>query len=147
MAAHLLNVARPLDVLDIPAWNVLKDSGVPLKRCTSVSWKCRPRQTKKCLRTCAKCEDSDHLAYAQSIIRALALQPCILYYPVILLSDSEGPDQTAHPRSLIWAITVRTLPEGSSLGGAHMINLISTNLQYYCIFRCESIYIYFTPKV
>ena len=31
----------------------------------------------------------------------------ILQYPIILLADSEGPDQTAHPRSLIWAFAVR----------------------------------------
>ena len=33
---------------------------------------------KKRLRTCAKCADSDHLAHAQSIIRAFALHYYIL---------------------------------------------------------------------
>ena len=37
--------------------------------------------------------------------------PYILSCPMILLADSEGPDQTAHPRSLIWAFTVRICPK------------------------------------
>ena len=32
---------------------------------------------------------------------------CILYYPMLLLADSEGPDQTAHLHSLIRAFAVR----------------------------------------
>ena len=41
---------------------------------------------------------------------------------MILLADSEGPDQTAHLNSLIWAFTVYTCLKGTfSLGGAHMM--------------------------
>ena len=34
----------------------------------------------------------DHPAHAQGIYRGFALHSYILCYPVILLSDSEGPD-------------------------------------------------------
>ena len=37
----------------------------------------------------------------------IATRCCIRQYPVILLADSESPDQTAHPRSLIRAFAVR----------------------------------------
>ena len=66
-----------------------------------------PGQGKKCPRACAKCSYSDDLVHAQSIIRAFALHSHILQYPMILLADSEGPDQTAWSRRLIWAFTVR----------------------------------------
>ena len=39
---------------------------------------------------------------------------CILHYPMILQANSEGPDQTARMRSLIWAFSVRICPEGTS---------------------------------
>ena len=55
----------------------------------------------------AKNAHSDHPAHAQSIIRAFALHSYILKYPMILLADSEGPDQTARMRRLIWAFAVR----------------------------------------
>ena len=51
--------------------------------------------------------DSDQPEHAQSIIRALALHSYIMWYPVILLADREGPDQTARMRRLIWAFLVR----------------------------------------
>ena len=60
-----------------------------------------------CLRTCAKCADSDRPAHAQSIIKAFALHLYILQCSMILLADSEGPDQTARMRRLIWAFAVR----------------------------------------
>ena len=42
---------------------------------------------------------------------------------MILLVDSEGPDQTAQMRSLIWALPVRACPKDTfSLGAAHIIN-------------------------
>ena len=66
-----------------------------------------PRQAKKYFQACAKCADSDHPAHAQSISRAFALQSHILKYPVILLADSEGLDQTARMRRLICAFAVR----------------------------------------
>ena len=37
---------------------------------------------------CAKCAGSDHPVPAQSIIRAFAFRPYILYYPMALLEDS-----------------------------------------------------------
>ena len=67
-------------------------------------------QTKKCLRTYTKCAASDHPAHAQSIIRAFAIHSYIQFYSMILTADSEGSDQTAHPRSLIWVFPVRTWP-------------------------------------
>ena len=39
------------------------------------------------------------LAHAQNIIRVFALNTYILYYPMTLLADSEGPDQTAHSQA------------------------------------------------
>ena len=66
---------------------------------------------KKCLRACAKYADSHESAHAQGAILAFTLNSCILQYPIILLEDSEGPDQTAHLRSLIWAYAVRACPE------------------------------------
>ena len=39
-------------------------------------------------------------------------------YPMILLADCEGPDQTAHSRSMIWVLAVRMCPESIfSFGG------------------------------
>ena len=38
-----------------------------------------PRQAKKCLRTCAKCADSDHRAHVQCIIWAYAFHSYILH--------------------------------------------------------------------
>ena len=39
-----------------------------------------------------KMGDSDHPAHAQSIIRVFAVHSFFLWYPVIMLADSEGPD-------------------------------------------------------
>ena len=56
------------------------------------------------------------------LIRAFVLQSYILWYLMILLADSAGPDQTAHLRSLIWAFAVCPCPEGMfSLSVAHHI--------------------------
>ena len=52
-----------------------------------------------------------HTAHAQSIIRACTLRSYILQYSMILLVDSEGPDQTARMRRLIWAFAGRICPE------------------------------------
>ena len=49
--------------------------------------------------------------HAQSISHAFALCLYIQYYPMVLLADSEGPDQTARMRSLIWAFAVRISPK------------------------------------
>ena len=65
------------------------------------------RQAKKSLRVRAICADSDHPPHAQSIIRALLSILYILCYPIILFTDSEGPDQPARMRRLIWAFAVR----------------------------------------
>ena len=45
--------------------------------------------------------------HAQSIIQAFALHLYILKDRVILLAKSEGPDQTARMRRLVWAFAVR----------------------------------------
>ena len=70
-----------------------------------------PRHAKKSLRTRETCADSDHPTHAQVLIRAFALHSCILYLTLILLADSEGPDQTTRMRSLIWAFAVRICPK------------------------------------
>ena len=83
---------------------------------------CGPRKAKKCLWTCLEYADSDHPAQAQSIIRAFTLHPYIVLYPMVLLADSEGPDQIAQMRRLIWAFAVRICPRtrfwGSFLSNA-----------------------------
>ena len=63
------------------------------------------RKAKTCLRACAKCADSHHPAHAQGF------ELYILWYPMILLADREGPDQTARMRRLIWALAVRICPK------------------------------------
>ena len=68
-----------------------------------------PRHAKTCSGI-AKCADSDHTAHAQCIIRAFALHSYILYQ-MIRLVDSEGPDQTARMRSLIWAFALHICPK------------------------------------
>ena len=60
-----------------------------------------------CPRIWAKCADSHDTAHVQSLNRAFALHWYILLCQIILLADSEGPDQTARPRSLIRTFTVR----------------------------------------
>ena len=47
-----------------------------------------------------------HLTRTQCLIRAFALNWYILLCPMILLADSEGSDQTARMRRLIWAFAV-----------------------------------------
>ena len=76
-------------------------------------WIYGPRQAKKRLRTCAKCTDSDHPAHAQNAIRAFSLHTCILLHPMNLLADSEGLDQLARMRRLIWALAVCICPHGA----------------------------------
>ena len=56
---------------------------------------------------------------------AFALHSYILLYPIILFAGSEGPDQTAHLRSLIWALAVCICPKDMfSHGTAHMMTSI-----------------------
>ena len=62
-----------------------------------------PHRAKKCLRACSKC--------AIQIIRAFALLSPIQYYPMNLLADSDGSDQTARKCRLIWAFAVRNWPK------------------------------------
>ena len=45
---------------------------------------------KKCLRACAKYAESHDPAHAQGFIRAFGLHSYILWYPVILLAESEA---------------------------------------------------------
>ena len=50
----------------------------------------------------AECAELDHPAHAQSIIlQAFVLHSYILYYSMILIMNSEGPDQSARMRRLI----------------------------------------------
>ena len=51
------------------------------------------------------------LRHAQIFILAFALHWYILKYLMTPAAESEGPDQTAHPRSLIWPFAVRSLPK------------------------------------
>ena len=68
-----------------------------------------PHQAKKCFQACAKSAVSDHPAHTRSTIQAFTLHSYILYYPMIVLADSEGPDETSRMRSLIRAFVVRTI--------------------------------------
>ena len=44
-----------------------------------------------------------------------------IWYQMSFAADSEGPDQTAQTRSLIWAFAVRACPENKfSLGATHI---------------------------
>ena len=61
------------------------------------------------------------IAHVQSLIRAFALHWYILQCQMIMLADSEGPDQTARMHSLIWAFAVRICPRAFSHGAAHII--------------------------
>ena len=54
-------------------------------------------------------KDLDQPVEICSLIRNFAT--LVLQYPMILLADSEGPDQTARMRSLIWAFIVRISPK------------------------------------
>ena len=76
-------------------------------------------QAKKSLWTCAKFAESDHPTLMQSIIQAFA-HSYILKYPMILLVDTEGPDQTV-PCRLIWAFTIHIMLDTLSQGATHII--------------------------
>ena len=52
-----------------------------------------------------------HPTHAQTLIRTFALHWYNLYGQVIMLTDSERPDQTARMRRLIWAFAVRIMPK------------------------------------
>ena len=69
---------------------------------------------------------SDHTSHAQSIIRVFALNYYVLQYPMILLADSEGPDQTARMRRLIWAFATLIMPEKTFLHGAVPMNTVES---------------------
>ena len=58
-----------------------------------------------------KCADSDHPAHVQSLMRVFVLHWHILQYPVTLLADNDGPDQTVRMRRLIWAFAVLINPK------------------------------------
>ena len=60
-------------------------------------------QAKKTLRTCANWADSDFLRM-RKVSRYISFQ-------MLLLADSEGPDQPAQLRRLIWAFAVRICPK------------------------------------
>ena len=53
--------------------------------------------------------------------RPFTLHSYILWYPMILLADSDGPDQTAWMRRLIWAFAVRMCPKDTFLHGAAVL--------------------------
>ena len=63
--------------------------------------------SKNVLLKCETCADSGNSAHAQIIIPSFTLQSYVLEYSMILLADSEDPDQTARMRRLIWAFAVR----------------------------------------
>ena len=51
----------------------------------------------------------------QSTIQTFALQSYIMWGPMIVLADCEGPDQTVQMGRLIWAFAVRICPKGQTL--------------------------------
>ena len=55
-----------------------------------------------------KCADLDHPAH---VLSSGFCSPSIHCYTMILLANSEGPDQTARMRRLIWAFAVRVCPK------------------------------------
>ena len=57
-----------------------------------------------------------HLGFI--IINSYSVLWSLLRYPMILQAESEGPDQTVHPRSLIWASNARICPEDIFSQGA-----------------------------
>ena len=61
--------------------------------------------SEKCLRACARCAFRSTCACASYYPGSY-----ILWFPMILLADSEGSDQTARIRRLIWAFAVRICP-------------------------------------
>ena len=67
----------------------------------------------KCFRACANARLKLSCAFAK-YQKGL----CSLYYPLILLADSEGPDQTARMHRLIWAFAVHSCPKTFSHGAA-----------------------------
>ena len=74
----------------------------------------------KCHRACAKCADSHYQVHAQRLIRVFALHWYMLWhrYQMILLADSEGPDQTERMRSLVWAFICPHMPKDTFLHDA-----------------------------
>ena len=52
-------------------------------------------------------KEPDQSTEIYSLIRSFAKLRDVLHYPIILYADSEGPDQTARMRKLIWPIAVR----------------------------------------
>ena len=62
-----------------------------------------------------------HPTHVQSLIRTFALLIDEFYSDqIILLADSEGPDQTARMRRFTFALVVLIYPDTSSQGRAHM---------------------------
>ena len=78
---------------------------------------------KRAFRHSLKCSETDHPAHAQSITPVFSLHSYILYYPMILLADNEGPDQTARMRRLIWAFVVGICPKTRFSHGAAIIHI------------------------
>ena len=61
----------------------------------------------------------------------------LILYAMILIADSDDPDQTARSHSLIWALAVRACPEGTFwLGTAHLFS--TTNIKT-CLFKYNEI--------
>ena len=93
-----------------------------------------------------KCSDSRHAAHAQSLIRAFsqslnrafALHPYILQYPMILLADREGFDQTAWMRRLIWTFAVCICPDMFSHGVAHIFIHFSSTMYFHNTYYIQS---------
>ena len=53
---------------------------------------------------------TDHPAHAQSIMQAFTFHSYILWHTIIVIADSEGSNQTARMRRLIWVFPVRIGP-------------------------------------
>ena len=63
----------------------------------------------------------------RQVLLTLVFQLCIMLYPMIILTDSKGPDQTARMRRLIWAFTVRICPK-TRFRMARLIYMIIKNI-------------------
>ena len=85
----------------------------------------RPRQVKKSVFEHAqmrrdKSSRSCACAWSHPSLNS-PLSTFYIFNEMVLTAESEGPEQTAHPRSLIWAFAVRACSEGTfSPGMAHI---------------------------
>ena len=90
---------------------------------SEVLW-CGLLQAEKCLWTWANMRKCISTCTSEKYHLTFALYSCFLRYPMSLLADSEGPDQTTQMHSLIWAFTVHICPKPHFLMALPICRLI-----------------------